>query len=84
MNPEQQRANLDRLMVLSGVTDSNPLWVTIVSYADEHVKNCLDAALAPGLSNDLRQFETGRAAGAADFAQALRDLLLKARQTQKG
>jgi len=81
MTPEQKRANLDRLMVLSGVTDSNPLWLTILSYADEHVQNCLETALAPNLSDGQRQFEVGRAASAQDFAQALRDLLAKARQT---
>ena len=84
---EQNRANLERLLALAGVSDSHPVWKTLLSYADEHAANEQEAALAPNLANDVRQYNAGRAASALDFATALRELRtqaqLEARKIQK-
>lgn len=79
---EQQKKHFDleRLMVLNGVGEDNPLWKVILSWADEHYQNQLDSALAPNLLDGQRQFEAGRAASAKDFSDALRDLRVKAQQ----
>ena len=77
---QQKRANLDRLMVLAGVSDTDPVWNAILSYADEHARNELQVALQHNLSDGQRQFEAGRAASASDWASALRDLKVLAEQ----
>ena len=75
---EQQRANLERLLALAGVGDSNPVWKTLLSYADEHAANEGESALRPDLTDAQRHYNAGRAAGALDFALALRDLRTQA------
>jgi len=75
---EQQRANLERLLALAGVADSNPIWKTLLSYADEHASNEQEAALRPELGDAQRHYNAGRAASALDFALALRDLRTQA------
>jgi hypothetical protein len=75
---QQRRANLERLLVLAGLADDNPLWKVMLSYADEHARNELQVALGPGMSDADRQYNAGRAASAEDFATALRDLRMKA------
>lgn len=81
---EQGRANLERLLALADVGDANPVWKTLLSYADEHAANEQEAALRPDLSNEVRQYNAGRAASALDFATALRDLRAEAkRQAEK-
>jgi hypothetical protein len=75
---QQQRANLERLLALAGISDSQPVWKTLLSYADEHARNEQEAALAANLTNDVRQYNAGRAASALDFATALRDLRMQA------
>ncbi len=85
---EQQRVNLERLLALAGIGDSNPVWKTLLSYADEHAGNEQEAALRPELGDAQRHYNAGRAASALDFALALRDLRLQAnleaRKLQKG
>lgn len=71
---QQKRANLERLMALAGMSDEQPLWKVMLSYADEHAHNELMIALQPGLSDAERQYNAGRAASAEDFALGLRDL----------
>jgi hypothetical protein len=80
---EQKRANVERLMELAGVTPDTAWWKTILSYADEHASNAQIDALLPDLPDSVRQYNAGRAAGALDFAQALRDLRLEAVQQAK-
>jgi len=75
---ERKRQDLQRLMVLAGLRADDPLWTTVLSYADEHVSNELEASLMPDLTDAQRQFRAGRAASALDFATALRDLRVKA------
>jgi len=75
---EQQRANLERLLALAGVGDSNPVWKTLLSYADEHAANEQDMALRPDLTDAQRHYNAGRAASALDFAVAIRDLRTQA------
>jgi hypothetical protein len=75
---QRRRANLERLLVLAGLADDNPLWKVVLSYADEHARNELQVALGPGMSDADRQYNAGRAASAEDFATALRDLRVKA------
>jgi hypothetical protein len=75
---ERARADLERLMVLAGTRQEDPLWKTVLSYADEHARNERDAALAPALTDGERQYRAGRAAGAEDFATALRALRVRA------
>nr|WP_294577564.1 hypothetical protein [uncultured Rhodopila sp.] len=75
---QQKHENLERLLVLAGRSDQDPLWRTVLSYADEHERNERQAGLRPGLSDGERHYEAGRAASASDFASALRDLKLKA------
>ena len=75
---EQSRQNLERLMALAGIHDSNAVWKTLVSYADEHARNEQETALAANLPNEVRQYNAGRAASALDFALALRDLRTQA------
>ncbi len=77
---EQDRQDLERLLALADVGDSNPLWKTLLSYADEHAANEQEAALRPDLPDAVRHYNAGRAASALDFAQALRDLRVKAKQ----
>ena len=71
---DQNRQNLERLMALAGVGSSNPVWKTVLSYVDEHAANEQEAALRPDLTNDVRQYNAGRAASALDLALALREL----------
>lgn len=80
---EQSRQNLERLLALAGIGDSNPVWKTLTSYADEHARNEQEAALAANLSNEVRQYNAGRAASALDFALALRDLRTQANAEAK-
>ena len=84
---QQQRANLERLLALAGISDSQPVWKTLLSYADEHAANEQEAALRPDLPDSVRQYNAGRAASALDFATALRDLRqqanLEARKLEK-
>jgi len=75
---QQKHANIERLLVLAGRSDQDPLWRTVLSYADEHERNERQNGLRPGLSDGERHYEAGRAASASDFATALRDLKLKA------
>jgi hypothetical protein len=75
---QRQRVNTERLHVLAGRPESDPLWQVVLSYADEHAHNELAVALSPGLSDSDRQFNAGRASSAEDFALALRDLHRKA------
>jgi len=75
---ERGRADVERLLALGGVPASHPIWRTVLSYADEHAANEQEGALRPDLSNDVRQYNAGRAAAALDFALALRELHTKA------
>jgi hypothetical protein len=75
---QQKHANMQRLLVLASTSQENPLWQVILSYADEHARNELSAALAPALRDGDRQYNAGRAASAEDFATAIRDLRLAA------
>ena len=77
-NQQQIRANLERLMTLAGLRPEEPLWKVFLSYADEHTRNEAQTALLPNLGDAERQYNAGRAASAADFAMALRDLRLQA------
>jgi hypothetical protein len=67
-------------MVLGGLGEQDPLWRTVLSYADEHAQNERDAALVPELTDGDRQYRAGRAASAEDFCTALRALRIKAQQ----
>lgn len=81
---EQNRANLERLLSLGGVSLGNPILKTVFSYADEHAANEQEAALRPDLPDSVRQYNAGRAASALDFATALRELHAQAqREKQK-
>lgn len=80
---ETNRQNLERLLALADVGDSNPVWKALLSYADEHCANEQEAALRPDLVNDVRQYNAGRAAGALDFALALRELRTAAQAEAK-
>ena len=75
---EQNRADLERLLALAGIGNENPVWKTLLSYADEHARNEQEAALRPDLPDSVRQYNAGRAASALDFAMALRDLRAQA------
>lgn len=74
----KRHQDMERLLVLAGLSKDDPLWKTVLSYADEHERNEAQTALAPGLSDGERQYNAGRAASASDFASALRDLRVKA------
>ena len=80
MSKEKERKDLERLMVLAGLDEKNPLWQVVLSYADEHELNEREVALRPDLTDGQRQYNAGRAASAYDFAQGLRDLFVKAQQ----
>jgi hypothetical protein len=80
---EQQRANLERLLALADVGDANPVWKTLLSYADEHAANEQESALRPELGDAQRHYNAGRAASALDFALALRDLRTQAKLEAK-
>lgn len=71
---DQKRVNMQRLLVLAGLSLEDPLWLAVLQYADEHARNEATVALRPGLSDGERQYNAGRAASADDFASALRDL----------
>jgi hypothetical protein len=75
---EQARKNLERLLVLAGLDEKNPLWQVILSYADEHEQTERETALKPDMADTQRQYNAGRAASAYDFALALRDLYREA------
>ena len=75
---QQNRANLERLLVLAGMRQDEPLWLVLLSYADEHARNEAQMAFLPNLDDAARHYNAGRAAGAADFASALRELRLQA------
>lgn len=77
----RKRSDLERLLVLAGRSEEDPLWKTVLSYADEHERNELDFALKPGMTDADRQFAAGRASGARDFAMALRDLKAESDRT---
>lgn len=70
---KQERAELERTLALGGALE-HPIFKAVLSYADEHSRNEHETALLPNLSNEQRQFNAGRSAGAYDFAQALRQL----------
>jgi len=78
--PDQARKDLERLLVLAGMEEKNPLWQVVLSYADEHERTEREVALKPDLANEQRQYNAGRAASAYDFALGLRDLFVKAQQ----
>ena len=80
---EQSRQNLERLLALADVGDSNPVWKTLLSYADEHAANEQESALRPDLTDAQRHYNAGRAASALDFALALRDLRTQAKETAR-
>lgn len=75
---QQKRADLERLLALAGVSDSNPIWKTVLSYIDEHARTEQEFALGPDLPDSVRQYNAGRAASALDLAMALRDLKVQA------
>lgn len=75
---QQKHQNLERLLALANVSDANPVWKTLLSYADEHARNEQEMALLPSLPDSVRQYNAGRAASALDFAMALRDLRAEA------
>lgn len=68
------KQDVERLQTLAATGDEDPLWKTVLSYVDEHEANEREMALRPGLNDGDRQFNTGRAANAYDFACLLRDL----------
>lgn len=70
---EQQRVELERTLSLGGALE-HPIFMAVLSYADEHARNEHETALLPNLTNEQRQFNAGRSAAAYDFAQALRQL----------
>jgi len=80
---DQGRKDLERLMVLAGLDENNPLWQVVLSYADEHERTEREVALKPDMANEQRQYNAGRAASAYDFALGLRDLFVKAQQQAK-
>jgi hypothetical protein len=79
----QKRRDLERLMVLAGLDEKNDLWQVVLSYADEHEQKERESALGPDLTDDVRQYNAGRAAGAYDFATALRELFSEAQMEAK-
>jgi hypothetical protein len=81
---QQDRANVQRLLVLAGLSEQDPLWNTILSYADEHERNEADMAMRPDLTDAQRQYNSGRAASARDWATAIRDLRRAAITKTKG
>lgn len=81
--PEQERRNLERLLVLAGLDEKNSLWQVVLSYADEHERTERETALKPDLADAQRQYNSGRAASAYDFAIALRDLYREAQLEAK-
>lgn len=80
---QQKREDLERLLALANISDSNPVWKTLLSYADEHARNEQETALGPDLPDSVRQYNAGRAASALDFAIALRELRNEANQAAK-
>lgn len=80
---QSKNANAQRMMVLAGVADDNPLWRTILSLIDEHERNQFDAVMPPNLDDANRHYNAGRCADAHDLASALRDCLQLARQQAK-
>jgi hypothetical protein len=69
----QRREDLERTLALAGASE-HPIFKAVLGYADEHARNEHETALAPNLSNEVRQFNAGRSAAAYDFAIALRQL----------
>lgn len=69
----RERDELQRVLALANAAE-HPIFQAVLSYADEHARNEHETALAPNLTNEQRQFNAGRSAGAYDFAQALRTL----------
>jgi hypothetical protein len=78
-----ERKNLERLMLLAGLDERNGLWTAVLSWATEHERTEREAALKPDLADWQRQYNSGRAASAYDFATALRNLYVKAQVEAK-
>ena len=62
---ERKRAELHRDIALAGVDDEHPLWQAVLSLVDEHAARETDAALAPKLTNEERQYTADCAATAS-------------------
>ena len=77
---ERAHAELARDMALAGVTESDPVWLALLSLVDEHAERETAAALAPNLTNEQRQYTAGAAATADFVAQMLRDARTMAQQ----
>jgi hypothetical protein len=71
---------MQRDLVLAGITDAHPVWQAVLSLVDEHAQRELEGALAPNLTNEQRQYASGAAATADYLAQMLRDARLLAAQ----
>lgn len=76
----KKHADAQRLLVLAGLSEEDPLWKVVLSYADEHARNERQVAFGPGLDDGQRQYNAGRGASAEDFCAALRDLRVMAVQ----
>lgn len=69
----RENAELQRDIALAGVHEEHPVWLAVLSLADEHAASETAAALSPKLNNEERQYTAGAAATASHFAQMLRD-----------
>lgn len=76
----RKHAELQRDIALAGVHEEHPVWQAVLSLVDEHASRETEAALAPKLNNEERQYTAGAAASANYLAQYLRDARVLAKQ----
>jgi hypothetical protein len=77
---ERSHAERERDMALAGTPDNDPTWQAVLALVDEHAESECTGALAPGLTDDQRQFAAGAAATADYLAKMLRDARVLALQ----
>lgn len=64
---ERKRTEADIMAALSGVHEENPAFKALLAIIAEQGHQENTAALQPGLTNEARQFNTGRASAIADL-----------------
>lgn len=80
---ELKNLEMQRLVALAGTSPDHPLWQAVLTLADEHERNEVYCALMNNLDDAGRHYNSGRAAGARDFASQLRDQFIKAHQNAR-
>src|SRR5690349_9497376 len=79
----RQRAPMDGELndqVLSQVTDTHPVYRAVMDHAHELLEGASEGALQPNLSDQQRQFQSGRAFGLMEFIGHVENIRARARQ----